>query len=248
MQQYYRLKTVSALFADADARQCDAIRVYAHRQGSVSVCAVVSTVADVLGLLRGGLQPQVLVLDALLQGEGIFYLLQQIGAMEMPTRPAILITCPANLAPAQSQKFLTLGAKYTILKPYTLEGLFIAAYEQGSDETNRKLYHIHKRFTACMRELSCKGTEVGYEYLEQMAYHAGLTGGSFTAEQLYSELAEATCVQSGAITSGINRINDYIGRVKTPCYREICAQMGLAPGRKLTTAKLIYALTKADFS
>ena len=83
---------VSALFADSDRGQCSAIRLYGSAQQAVAVCAAVTTGQQVLEILRSGLCPQVLVLDTLLQGPGLGELLWQLGTLDLPDRPRVLVT------------------------------------------------------------------------------------------------------------------------------------------------------------
>ena len=150
MRDMDKQEWVSALFADSDRGQCSAIRLYGSAQRSVEVCAAVTSGQQVLEILQSGLCPQVLVLDTLLQGPGLGELLWQLGMLELPQRPRILITA-MPYTQKSTARFLTMGADCIIFKPYTLSELFAAVYRCGGSDDAWDAYRVREY----LHELLC---------------------------------------------------------------------------------------------
>ena len=83
---------ITAVFADADRGQREAIKLYASVQTEIDVLAVVSHGADVLNLFRHGPRPDVLVVDVLLPDMSIFELLSGLSRLCLKDPPAVVVT------------------------------------------------------------------------------------------------------------------------------------------------------------
>lgn len=120
-----RTSAVVALFAFSSRMDRDSMRLFARTHGDeVRAAAIASTGQEVLELLRGGLRPQVLVLDALLTKPPVTQVLQEIGTMQPDPEPAVLVLVPVPEETA-ARKALGLFAQYRImLRPYGMKNLF----------------------------------------------------------------------------------------------------------------------------
>ena len=72
---------VSVLLADSDHEQCETVELYQKWQNRIELCAVVHDAGRVLQLLKAGLRPQVIVVDTMLAGSGLFGLLRRLKTL-----------------------------------------------------------------------------------------------------------------------------------------------------------------------
>ena len=117
-------------------------------------------------LLRGGLCPQVLVLDVLLNDMGILSLLEEIRVPAPDPRPVLLLSVPVPGTDGARRAIAGVGDCEVILKPYSLKELFDQIYLLGAGAEQYHLYRIRgccrRICKRCMRTLPMSGCE----YLE----------------------------------------------------------------------------------
>ena len=213
---------ITAVFADADRGQREAIKLYASMQTELDVFAVVSGGNAVIELFRRGLQPDVLVVDALLPDTSIFELLSGISRLCLKDPPAIVVTLCTSSDTLRT-KLLTSGADFFILKPYRLPAVFEAAAYVACDAPSM----LERRARSHLNW-----------YLFELVVHDELA----TADELCRIMAEESRTTPNTISKSIGRAIREIWRQSTPEYRSLCECFGETTDKPLSNMKLIKGL------
>lgn len=239
----YQLEPITTLFVDGDPGQCCAIQMYAQTQSMVHVRAVLSCGQQALELMRNGVCPQVLVVDALVRNPGIFEMLRQVRQIPFERTPTILVT-GVSRHDQTIEKMLTLGASHIILKPYRMQELFDTVLCWGTSTDHYTLYRVKEQFDRLMKELQVRRGTQGEQYLERILIHVVMDGLSGAGEEVYQRVAKEFDVSDNAVTSGVHRFNAAIAAAQTDAYRKMCIDNGRTPEGKLGEGELIFALAK----
>lgn len=243
MRDMDKQEWVSALFADSDRGQCSAIRLYGSAQRSVEVCAAVTSGQQVLEILQSGLCPQVLVLDTLLQGPGLGELLWQLGMLELPQRPRILITA-MPYTQKSTARFLTMGADCIIFKPYTLSELFAAVYRCGGSDDAWDAYRVREYLHELLCSMHYNRRLGGWNYLERILLRTVLGADDYIAKELYQYAADGQYIRPGTVASAMQRINESLRHTGPQGYDRLCRAVNKPEGSRLTNLELIRSLTE----
>ena len=243
MRDMDKQEWVSALFADSDRGQCSAIRLYGSAQRSVEVCAAVTSGQQVLEILQSGLCPQVLVLDTLLQGPGLGELLWQLGMLELPQRPRILITA-IKKKKKSTARFLTMGADCIIFKPYTLSELFAAVYRCGGSDDAWDAYRVREYLHELLCSMHYNRRLGGWNYLERILLRTVLGADDYIAKELYQYAADGQHIRPGTVASAMQRINESLRHTGPQGYGRLCRAVNKPEGSRLTNLELIRSLTE----
>lgn len=243
MAEEYRVEPVTALFADGDDAQRNAIRLYAGAQDAVKICAMAQTGQQVLDLLRDGMEPRVLVLDTLIQNPGIFSLLYQISQLSFTYTPNILLTS-VNGTAQSSQKLLTLGVDYIIFKPYTMRELFETVFQWGTGPANFDVYRVRELLNLYLDQLQVSRGMQGVSYLQQILCREVLTEGGYSNEELCHYVAQNQHLSYSAVISALRRLNDAMARGGSDFYRKMCIVNGKSENGRISERELICTLAE----
>lgn len=238
-----REEWVSALFADSDHGQCSAIRLYGSAQQAVEVCAAVTSGRQVLEILQKGICPQVLVLDTLLQGPGLGELLWQLGKLELPQRPRVLITAMPYTQKSAS-RFLTMGADCIIFKPYTMAELFAAVYRCGGSDDAWDAYRVREYLHDLLCSMHYNRRLGGWNYLERILLRTVLGPDDYIAKELYQYAADGQHIRSGTVASALQRINESLHHTGPEGYKRLCRTVNKPEDSRLSNLELIRSLTE----
>ena len=231
---------ITAVFADADRGQREAIKLYASVQQEVEVAAVVSDGETVIELLRG-LHPDVLVIDAILPGMSVFELLSAISRLCLKDPPAVIVTL-CTPSDAMRSKLLTSGADFFILKPYRLPALFEAAAYVACDAPAVLERRARSHINWYLKELHAPANADGTAYLRRMLMELVLHDELATADGLCRSMAEASRTTPNTISKSIGRAIREIWRQCTPEYRSLCESFGESTDKPLSNMKLVKGL------
>ena len=238
-----REEWVSALFADSDHGQCSAIRLYGSAQQAVEVCAAVTSGRQVLEILQKGICPQVLVLDTLLQGPGLGELLWQLGKLELPQRPRVLITAMPYTQKSAS-RFLTMGADCIIFKPYTMAELFAAVYRCGGSDDAWDAYRVREYLHDLLCSMHYNRRLGGWNYLERILLRTVLGPDDYIAKELYQYAADGQHIRPGTVASALQRINESLHHTGPEGYKRLCRTVKKPEDSRLSNLELIRSLTE----
>lgn len=234
---------VSALFADSDRGQCSAVRLYAGAQNGVELCAAVTTGQQVLQILQGGLCPQVLVVDTLLQGPGIGELLWRLGTLELSRRPRVLVTA-MPCTQQSAARFLTMGADCIIFKPYSMSELFSAIYRCGSSDEGWDAYRVREYLHELLCGMHYNRRLGGWNYLERILLRTVLGSQDYIAKELYQYAADGQHIRPETVGSAIQRINESLRRTGPQGYDRLCRAVNKPASSRLSNLELIRSLTE----
>ena len=243
MQQEYALEKICALFADGDKGQCSAIRLYGISQQEIEVSAVLGSGDAVLEVLRGGLCPDVLVLDSMLRQPGIIELLRQISLIPMRRSPHILLTC-FELPERETKKLLTLGVEHIILKPYSMQELFSTTFCWGSSEGNFMVYRVREQVYRLLTALQISRGTYAVNYLEKLLCYEVLQEKRHTAEEIYALVAQSETITPAGVAKAVRRLSIAMQQAGSETYRQMCIENGKPADAKLTNNELIRTLAE----
>lgn len=236
------MEKVTALLADAEAGQNEAAQLYNQTSPIVEFCAAVHDAPRLMELLRAGLRPQVLVLDAALPGGAALpQLLRLVRMVDPAYRPHIVATLPPVRA-AQYKNLLTLDVDSIIFKPYTLRELFNAVCAAALQEPEYRLYILHTALQELLCRLQAGIGGRGAAYLEDMMRLALLPRQDHTLGELYAAVSARQQLSVGAVISAIGRLTASVNAADTPARAALCAANGLAPDARLTNGQLVYGV------
>ena len=204
---------ITAVFADADRGQREAIKLYASVQQEVEVAAVVSDGETVIELLRG----------------------------LHPDPPAVIVTL-CTPSDAMRSKLLTSGADFFILKPYRLPALFEAAAYVACDAPAVLERRARSHINWYLKELHAPANADGTAYLRRMLMELVLHDELATADGLCRSMAEASRTTPNTISKSIGRAIREIWRQCTPEYRSLCESFGESTDKPLSNMKLVKGL------
>ena len=233
---------VVAAFVSSARMERDCIRLLARTHPEVRAAAVLAGGRELLEQLRSGLNPQVLVLDALLPDMGILTLIQEIRALHLEPEPILLIAIPAPEQGAARRAVQAFGDCQLILKPFRMKELFDEIYLLGAGADEYRLYRARSCCRRLLRELRADPAMSGCDYIEQMLLYALTAERSLPMASLYQLVAQDNDTQESSITAAVSRLSQKMQRQGTPLYRELCQRCGLQPGAVLPNGKLLKAL------
>lgn len=233
---------VVAAFVSSARMERDCIRLLARTHPEVRAAAVLAGGRELLQELRRGLNPQVLVLDALLTDMGILTLIEEIHALHLDPEPVLLISVPAPEQGASRRAVQLFGDCQLILKPFRMKELFDEIYLLGAGADEYRLYRARSCCRRLLRELRADPAMSGCDYVEQMLLYALTAERSLPMAALYQLVAQDNNTQESSITAAVGRLSQKMQRQDTPLYRELCQRCGLRPGAVLPNGKLLKAL------
>lgn len=232
---------ITAVFADADRGQREAIKLYASVQTEIDVLAVVPRGADVLELFRQGPRPDVLVVDALLPDMSIFELLSGLSRLCLKDPPAVVVSLytPSD---ALRSKLLTYGTDFFILKPYRLPALFEAAACVACDTPSVLERRARSHINWYLEVLHAPADADGTAYLRRMLFELVVHDELATADELCRVMAEESRTTPNSISKSIGRSIREIWRQSTPEYVALCEYFGESTDKPLSNMKLVKGL------
>lgn len=242
MPKNYDLPPVTALFMDSSRANRLALQNYAEDQQLLKVCGVLGDVKSLWEALRGGLRPQVLVLDLQLLSAGCPAVIRELRRLESGYHPRVLLTSAGPVGPTANRILLTSGVESIILKPYKLSALFEMTYRIGAGEEQQKTYNIRAAYTECVSALGGNRRLQGWRYLERMVCEYIVTGTCKNMKELYYTVADAENIEASAVYSAVNRFSKCLYREKTPLYRRMCSENNLSPDRSLSNQMLLCSI------
>lgn len=236
---------VVALFAFSSRMDRDSMRLFARTHGDeVRAAAIASTGQEVLELLRGGLRPQVLVLDALLTKPPVTQVLQEIGTMQPDPEPAVLVLVPVPEETA-ARKALGLFAQYRImLRPYGMKNLFDEIYRMGTTDDEHRLYHLRRCCEDVLDDFGAQSTLNGYRYAERMLLYALYAERPQKIGDLQQYVASEENIEIGTVTSALNRMSAGMSKRGAEPYRGLCLRCGRPENGVLSNGQLFEGLLK----
>ena len=233
-------QTVVAVFASVARLERECIRLYAQTHPEVRAAAVVPDGAQLLQLLRSGLHPQVVVLDAMLGG--IFSLVEEIRALHLEPEPALLLMVPLPEKSAARDAIQALGNCELLLKPCCMKDLFDQVYLMGVGADQFRLYRIRRCCRRYLQQMQADPAMSGCDYLEQMLLYAMTSERPLPLAALYQLTAQDNNTQEGSIAAAIGRLSRKMQRQGTPVYQELCRRCGLPETASLPNGKLLKAM------
>lgn len=236
-----RKAKITAVFADSDRGQREAIKLYASAQTEVDVIAVVSDGKAVIEQLQRDLQVDVLVVDALLADMSIFELLSEISRLCLKDPPAIIVTMCTSSDVLRS-KLLTYGTDFFILKPYRLPAVFEAAACIACDAPSVLERRARSHINWYLEVLHAPADADGTAYLRRMLFELVVHDELATADELCRILAEESRTTPNTISKSIGRAIREIWRQDTPEYRALCETFGENTDKPLSNMKLVKGL------
>lgn len=234
---------ITAVFADADRGQREAVKLYASVQRELEVAAVVAGGKAVVQLLQQGLHPDVLIVDALLADMSIFELLSEVSRLGLKDPPAVIVTL-CNTSDALRSKLLTSGADFFILKPYRLPTVFETAAYIACDAATVLERRARSHVNWYLRVLRAPADADGTAYLRRMLLELVLGDELATADELCRSMAEASRTTPNSISKSIGRAIREIWRQGTPEYCTLCQSFGESTDRPLSNMKLVKGLAE----
>lgn len=237
-----RKAPVVAAFVSTARMERDCIRLYASTHPEIRLAAILPSGQDLLQELRRGLNPRVLVLDALLVDMGVLTLIDQIHALHLEPEPLLLLCVPA---PEQSAARRALGAFDNctlLLKPFRMQDLFDQIYLLGAGAEAYRLYRARQCCRRFLRELRADPAMSGCDYLEQMLLYALVAEHRLSMAELYQLVARDDTAQEGSIAAAVGRLSRKMQGQATPLYRALCLRCGLPEDAVLPNGKLVKAL------
>lgn len=240
-----RTSAVVALFAFSSRMDRDSMRLFARTHGDeVRAAAIASTGQEVLELLRGGLRPQVLVLDALLTKPSVTQVLQEISTMQPDPEPAVLVLVPVPEETA-ARKALGLFAQYRImLRPYGMKNLFDEIYRMGTTDDEHRLYHLRRCCEDVLDDFGAQSTLNGYRYAERMLLYALYAERPQKIGDLQQYVASEENIEIGTVTSALNRMSAGMSKRGAEPYRGLCLRCGRPENGVLSNGQLFEGLLK----
>lgn len=238
MQGPFQSEKISLLFADGDKRVCTLCEMYGASQDDLEVCAAVDTAQRVLELLRAGLRPQALVLDALLPGCGVTELLHSLREFLPEYRPFVMLTS-VWVPDRTASHLLTLGADYIIFKPYHFSSLFTTVNAFAREEKPAKRYEFHRCMRDLLEQLGIGVRARGGLYLERMVWHLLTIDTSCSAEELYDAAARQENLSTAAVSSAVYRLGMRACAHGGETYARLCRLAGEPEGTHLANSALI---------
>ncbi len=228
---------VVAVFASAARLERDCIRLYAQTHPEICAAAVVPDAAQLLQLLRRGLHPQVLVIDAMLGG--FFSLVEEVRALHLDPEPAVLLLAPLPDRTAARRAIQELGNCELLLKPCHMKDLFDQVYFMGVGADQFRLYRIRRCYRRYLQQMQADPAMSGCDYLEQMLLYAMTSERPLSLAALYQLTAQDNDTQEGSIAAAIGRLSRKMQRQGTPVYRDLCRRCGLPETAVLSNGKLL---------
>lgn len=239
---YLDLQPVTAILADYDVSQRNAVRLFAENQEQVALCGTMATGREVLSALHDGPCPEVLVLDVLLRDMNLYDLLEQIGRMNLKRRPAIILTAmQANLQ--QQSRLLAAGVDYIMYKPYELQVLFSTIVNFGVDLAAFEKRRTARQVEEVLYDMRADFSSKGVEYICRIEQLLVPEGALVSANEAYQTVADEVNAASrrrgrgkgtakekelGAegISTAVRRAIQQMGERQTDIFREMCAYSG----------------------
>lgn len=231
--------SVVAAFVSTARMERDCIRLYAQTHPEVSAAAILPGGKELLQQLRGGLCPQVLVLDVLLNDMGILSLLEEIRALHLNPRPVLLLSVPVPERTAARRAMQAFGDCEVILKPYSLKELFDQIYLLGAGAEQYHLYRIRGCCRRYLQKMHADPAMSGCDYLEQMLLYALASDRPMTVAALYQLVARDNNTQEGSVAAAVVRLSQKMHRQNTGLYRQLCVRCGLPEDAVLPNGKLL---------
>lgn len=203
------MQKIRVLFADDNREFTALLKEYFSEQKDMEVIGIAHNGEEVLQLMEGGCEPDVLVLDIImphLDGLGV---LEKLRAMDLRTLPQIIMLTAFGQENI-TQKAVQLGASYYILKPFDMEVLAnrvrqLAAQSPAnsshgagtaSSKTNVISFsrgkNLDANITSIIHEIGVPAHIKGYQYLREaitMVYNNIEILGAIT-KSLYPAIAE----------------------------------------------------------
>lgn len=235
---------VTMLFADSDSAQRRAVCLYAEEDESVGLCAAVGKGKEALRMLRAGLRPEVLVVDAILGDMTIFTFLRELKRLpQEKVPPCIVVLTPG--ATRQSEKLISLGADNTLFKPYNLPTLFDTVYQTGAHGRQLERYLVRSSVNEQILELGGGAvSNYGINYLYQAMYLTVFTNAAYSLSELCAKVGRPFGVNGSAVRSALERVNSRLHRQRRRAYQQRCLQYGKPPDARLTVSELLTSMTE----
>lgn len=231
--------SVVAAFVSTARMERDCIRLYAQTHPEVRAAAILPGGKELLQQLRGGLCPQVLVLDVLLNDMGLLSLLEEIRALHLNPRPVLLLSVPVPERTAARRAMQAFGDCEVILKPYSLKELFDQIYLLGAGAEQYHLYRIRGCCRRYLQKMHADPAMSGCDYLEQMLLYALASDRPMTVAALYQLVARDNNTQEGSVAAAVVRLSQKMHRQNTGFYRQLCVRCGLPEDAVLPNGKLL---------
>lgn len=233
---------VVAVFVSSARMERDCIRLYGRTHQDVRVAAVLSNGQELLRELGRGLNPQVLVLDALVADMGILSLIEQIHGLHLEPEPLLLLSVPAPEQGAARRAVQAFGDCQLILKPFRMQDLFDQIYLLGAGAEEYRVYRARRCCRRLLRDMHADPAMSGCDYLEQMLLYALMSERSLSMAELYQFVAQDNATQEGSIAAAVVRLSRKMQAQATPLYRELCERCGLQSNAVLPNGKLLKAM------
>lgn len=233
---------VVSAFVCSSRMERDCIHLYAQTHPEVRAAAIVSGGRDLLALLRNGLRPEVLVLDALLTDMGILSLLEAIRTMHLEPEPVLLLTVPVPERTAARRAMEAFEGCEVILKPYSLKELFGQIYLLGAGAQTYRIYRIRNSCRRYLQEMQADPALSGCDYLERMLLYAVTAERSLAMAALYQLAARDCNTQENSVAAAVLRLSQKMQQHGTARYRQLCRRCGLPEEAVLPNGKLIKGL------
>ena len=233
-------QAVVAVFASSAWLERECIRLYAQTHPEIRAAAVVGDGDQLLQLLRRGLHPQVVVLDAMLGN--IFSLVEEIRALHLDPEPALLLMAPLPERTAARRAVQELGGCELLVKPFCMSELFDQIYLMGVGADQFRLYRIRRCCRRYLQQMQADPSMSGCDYLEQMLLYAMTAERPMTLAALYQLTAQNNDTQEGSVAAAVVRLSRKMQQQGAPMYRELCRRCGLAETAALPNGKLLKSM------
>lgn len=242
MQPTFSKTAVVAVFVSSARMERECIRLYAQTHPEVRMAAILSSGSILLEQLRRGLNPQVIVLDALLEEGGVLQLVDAIRAMTLDPQPALLLTAPLPEQTAARRALQAFGGCQVLLKPYRIRELFDQIYLLGAGADEYRLYRARGCCRRYLQQMHADPSMSGCDYLEQMLLYALVAERPMTIASLYQLVAQDNETQEGSIAAAVVRLSRKMQQQATPQYKALCRRCGLPEDAVLPNGKLLKGL------
>lgn len=242
MQPMVCKTSVVSVFVSGARMERECVRLYTQTHPEIRMAAILPTGQLLIEQLRRGLNPQVVVLDALLEGGGILRLVEEIRALPLEPQPALLLTVPLPEQTAARRALQALDGCQVLPKPYRMKDLFDQIYFLGAGADEYRLYRARGCCRRHLQQMHADPSMSGCDYLEQMLLYALVADRPMTVASLYQLVAQENETQEGSITAAVVRLSRKMQQQATPQYKALCRRCGLDEDAVLPNGKLLKGL------
>lgn len=237
-------ETISLAVVDNSYQYLRNAQDYALLMPGIERCDIFSSAREFLVALQANFTYESVILDAFLNDMRIEDFLRQFGELNLPAKPAILIT-QQLYDPKQKSLLKNLGADAVIRRPDSVTELMDSALSLAMNSEQYISNRLKEQIWWVIREAEIPAHDNAYNYLF-MAIEYSLSKGVSCAptKEIYPLIRKKYNVSEQAVDSGLRRLSEkYLPRDGS-LYQQLAREAKLKPGENLSNTKLISTLVQ----